>query len=46
MVTLKKIGGSYYVLIPKDLAEFYGWVGHHFTIEIDSEKIVVRKVLE
>jgi bifunctional DNA-binding transcriptional regulator/antitoxin component of YhaV-PrlF toxin-antitoxin module len=44
MATLKKIGGSYYVLIPKGLAEFYGWIEAHIIIEVDSEKILVKKV--
>jgi len=44
MAILRKIGGSYYVLIPKTLAEFYDWVGQQVIVEVNSDMIVVKKL--
>lgn len=43
---IKKFGGSYYLILPKNQVEFFGWNNHVVYIErINSDEIVVRKFL-
>jgi antitoxin component of MazEF toxin-antitoxin module len=41
---LKKIGNSYYVLIPKSMAEFYDWINHPLVVDVNSENIIITKL--
>lgn len=41
---LTRIGDSWGIIIPKDLVEFYRWENTKVSVEIDSDKIVIKKI--
>lgn len=41
---ISKFGNTWHVILPKDLVEFYRWENAEVGIEIDSEKIVIKKL--
>lgn len=42
---IRKIGGSYYILLPKQKVEFFGWDRSVAIIdEFTSDKIVIKKL--
>jgi antitoxin component of MazEF toxin-antitoxin module len=40
---IKKRGGSYYIILPKYLIEFYNWYKYIVYIKIENNKIIIYK---
>ena len=41
---LVKIGRSYYVAIPKEIVEKYGWYDHFLDVTATENEIIIRKI--
>lgn len=40
---IKKVGGSYLIVLPKNMVEFYDWNNKVVSIDINSERILITK---
>ena len=46
-IVFKKVvkdGGSWKIILPKDLVEFYKWENAEVRIEFGSDEIIIRKI--